>query len=189
VPKEDGDDEHLELMQMNRAIVSPDASFLAISTNKLLVLDPNSTEELQQLENPGSHVAGFAFSPDGKRILASAWGKPVQIKMADGRTRFSSERNNPITMWNATSGEVLQSLVLPDGGAGPVAFSRDGNQFAVCFRRPHHSVAIFETASGNKLKTTENLPCSASAVAFTYDGKGIITGLADGTAVIWSLTD
>jgi len=171
--------------RMDRAAVSPDGSLLALSSGKMFLFDCKTGKELHQIENPGSHVMALTFSPDSRYLLASAWAKPVETKLADGRTRFSTGNNNPITLWDTASGQEVNQIMLPDGGVGPVAFSASGKRFAVSAIRPAHQIWIFETATGQKLQTIAGVPCRAWSLCFGSDDKSIIACLADGTAVIW----
>src|SRR5262249_10781218 len=138
---------------------------------------------------PGTHVMGLAFSADGKYLLASCWGKPVEKKLADGGVMHTTGENNPVTLWNAATGELLRQIILPMGGVGPVVFSHDGRHFAISALRPRDSLIVYETSSGKKLRTIESMPCRVWALAFTPDGQGIMAGLADGTAVTWPVNE
>jgi WD40 repeat protein len=190
LPEENEDSDPFDrLMRMSRAIVSPDGRLLAIAIEKFVLFDAKIGKEFKRLENPGTHVIGLAFSADGTYLLASCWGKPVETKLADGRIRHSTGENNPITLWDTASGEVLRQIILPAGGVGSVVFSPDGSRFAISAQRSMNSITVYETDSGNKLRTIESMPCQVSTVAFTHNGRGIIGGLADGTAVIWPVTE
>jgi WD40 repeat protein len=81
----------------------------------------------------------------------------------------------------------MKQILLPDGGAGPVAFSRDGERFAVSSMRPDNKITIYRTATCEELQTIDSVPTRAWSLCFSHDGKTIIAGLADTTAVVWNL--
>jgi WD40 repeat protein len=178
-----------ESRRLDRAAVSPDGSLLALSAGKLFLFDCKTCQELQQIENPGTQVMGLTFSPDSRYLLAGAWGKQVVTKLADGTERFSLDANNPVTLWDTASGKVVRQIILPEGGVGPVVFSASGHRFAVSALRPSHQILVFETATGKKLQSIAGVPCRAWSLCFGRGDRSIIAGLADGTAVIWSLAE
>jgi len=187
IPEEDGEHDELDFFHIDQARFSPDASFFTLSIGKHFVFRAESGQELRAIENRGSRVAAMAVSPDSRYLLTSAWGKQQQIKMADGRTLFTTEKNNPITLWDLTSGQVFKEIVLEDGGAGPVAFSPDGERFAVSSMRPKDKIAIYSTATGNELQSIDDVPNRVWSLCFSQDGRSLVSGQSDSTALVWKL--
>jgi WD40 repeat protein len=167
---------------------SPDGkTFVMIAGNEFHVFDTATGKDLRQIANEGSHVASLTISPDGKMLLASAWGKPVQTKLPDGRTRISSEKNHPVCLWDLSTGKMLKQILLPDGGAGPVAFSADGKLFATATDKPERRIRLWDTVKGEEVGTITGFRSVVRSLAFSTDGKRLISGMDDTTALVWDL--
>jgi len=138
VPDEDAEERDRELFfSLGESVFSSDGKRFVLNVGKSFhVFDTATGKELRQIANEGSHVISLTISPDSKFLLASAWSKGVQTRLPDGRVRFSSAQDHPVCLWDLSSGKLLQHIVLPEGGAGPVAFSPDGRVFAVGTDRP-----------------------------------------------------
>jgi WD40 repeat protein len=102
---------------------------------KVFVMDTDTGKELRSFPVDSGIVTGQALSPDGKSLVASAWGKAVQTKLPDGRTQ-TSHPGRAVTVWDLASGAVRNHLPLAEQGSGPVAFSADGQLFAAASYRP-----------------------------------------------------
>jgi WD40 repeat protein len=189
VPDEDGERDERSFFHIDQARFSPDASLFLLSLGKHFVFRPETGRELLAIENRGSHVTALAVSPDNRYLLGSAWGKGQEIKMADGRTLYTTEKNNPITLWNLASGEVVREILLPKGGAGPVAFSPDGRRFAVSSMTPTDRLTIYRTDTGAELQAIEGVPGRTWSLCFTQDGRSLVSGQSDSTALVWKLDD
>ncbi|HZN33508.1 MAG TPA: hypothetical protein VFB80_06795, partial [Pirellulaceae bacterium] len=108
-----------------------------------------------------------------------------EVKMADGRTLYTTEKQRPVTLWELASGRVVKELLLEDGGGGPVAFSAGGERFAVAsagVKDP--KIAIYSTATGERL---ESIDSQARCLCFAQDGKSLVAGQANSTALVWQL--
>jgi RNA polymerase sigma factor (sigma-70 family) len=155
--------------------------------NRFHVFDVATGKSLRQFPSEGSYVVSLAISPHSTLLLASAWGKPIETKQPDGRVRYSSARNHPVCLWELASGKLLKQILLPEGGAGPVAFSADGKQFATATNKPFPRLQIFDVATGREVGAIEGLPGSVRSLAFLPDGKRLVSGMNDTTALVWDL--
>jgi RNA polymerase sigma factor (sigma-70 family) len=174
---------------MGEGRFAPDGKTMVLAAgNQFHVFDVATGKDLRQIPNEGSHVIALAVSPDSKLLLASAWGKPVQTKLPDGRVRSSSAKNHPVCLWELASGKRLQQILLPEGGAGPVAFSADGTRFATATDRPAASIRLWEVTTGREVGTIQRFRGPVRALAFSPDGKRLISGMEDTTALVWDLT-
>jgi RNA polymerase sigma factor (sigma-70 family) len=167
---------------LGEGVFSRNASCLVLERRKLFVFDVKTGKQKFRVANEGGHVIGLAVSPDGKYLLASTWGKSRVVKMKDGRMRITTDE--PLAcLYEAATGKVVQRIDLPKERVGPVAFSADGKKFAVGMTG---RIRLYTTATGAPAGTIET-PCSVRSLAFDPDGKRIIAGLSDTTAVIWNL--
>lgn len=156
-------------------------------------------------------VAGVAFSPDGKQVLAleedgtlDAWdaagtsnrrsvklqgfvGDTVWAAISADSRRVAVWKNEGVQVWDATTGRSLAKLdcVLPDGPR--VAFSSDGRRLLTVARK---EVKVWDADSGRLVITlTSNRPQLADTrvgAAFSPDGKQVAA--ADGaTILVWNV--
>jgi WD40 repeat protein len=133
------------------------------------------------------------FSPDGNRILSSKFG------------------GHPPTLWDATTGAVLRSYeaypVKPplgyvsvvsmdqvmetlgnDGGGVEVlslSFSPDGKMVAT--GNGDAAIRIFNTSTGELLRTLEGHLGPIVSVAFSQDSQRIVSASHDGSIRIWDV--
>ena len=133
----------------------------------------------------GSFSQSLAVSPDARHLLMSSWGKQIQTKLPDGRTQYTTEMEGIITLWDLESGNRLQLLKV-EGGAGAVAFSSDGQQFAVATNRTKSQVTIFDIG-GKKQQILEGIPNRIWSLGFNAAGN-LIAGLDDTSALVYDLT-
>lgn len=189
IPEEGSEaDPFSEFSPPSRAAFSTDASVFALAFKNHHVFDAETGKELLEIAHPGSYATGLAISPDKRFLLAAAWGKPEQVPLADGRTLFTTERQNLVSLWDLGTGQLIRPLVLPQINVGPAAFSADGQRFAVAMTHPTNRIAIYDTATSQEVHTIEDVPARVSALCFAREDKTIVAGLADSTAVIWDLS-
>jgi WD40 repeat protein len=79
------------------------------------------------------------------------------------------------------------ALKLPDGSAEWVAFSPSGEQFAVGIFRPEKKIVIYDTATGAERQTFDGLSARVRSLCFGPEGKTLVSGMADSTAIVWKL--
>jgi WD40 repeat protein len=173
---------------VTEGIFTPDARELVLYTrNEIFVFDAASGKELRKFPMESSFLIGRDISPDGQLFLTSTWGKPVTIKLPDGRLQSSTPMNHPVSLWELASGGLRKQITLPEQGAGPVAFSRDGKLFAAASHRPGDRIRVWD-ASGQEVRVIEGFRGIVSSLAFMADGKRLVTGMEDGSALVWDLT-
>jgi RNA polymerase sigma factor (sigma-70 family) len=113
-------------------------------------------------------VEAVVFSPDG-RILASGGQEPV------------------VRLWSVRSGKEVAQLSLPGGGwINSIAFSADGRLLAANNAgRP--GVIVWEVATRRERVRFTGHRGAVVAVSFAPEGTRLVSGSADGTAVLWDL--
>jgi WD40 repeat protein len=176
------------LSHIGHASVSSDAALIVLSIGKLFLFDVESGQELRVLENEGGHVVSLAFSPDRRQLLASTYSRPVATNLPGGRVRSSALKNHLVQLWELDTGRLVRRVVLPEGGMGPVAFSADGLRYAVAAGRDKSTITVYETASGKEQFVIRDCPHRVVSLAFARDGRSLVTGLSDSTALVWDLT-
>jgi WD40 repeat protein len=159
--------------------------FVLGAGNELHLFDVASGKEMTPVPNEGSHVIDVAISGDNKYLVASAWGKSVETKLPDGRTRYSSEKNHPICVWELATGKLKRRHNLPEGGAGPVAISPDSTLFAAAANEPERRIRIWDFVADKEIGNIAEFPGTVRSLAFTSDGERLVTGMEDGTILVW----
>ncbi len=193
VPVPGEDDEPMErekhFISFGGAQFTPDAKWLVFQAgDQWYVFDAATGNYVRSFAGAGSFGIGTAISPDSKLVLATAWGKSVETKLPDGSTQYSSPKHHPVTWWDLTTGELRKQIFLPDEGAGPVAFAPDGKLFAVASSRPGSRIRLIETETGREVSKIEGFRGIVRSLAFMPDGKRLVSGMEDSSALIWDLT-
>jgi len=151
------------------------------------VFDVATGKDLYQIPNEGGVAISLAISPDSRLFLASAWSKPTLTKLPSGHMQSSAARNHPISLWELSTRQLRKKVLLPDGGAGPVAFSPDNKFFAAATGEPDRRIRIWDMANGNEVGVIQGFRGSVTALAFAPDGERLISGMDDTTALVWDL--
>jgi WD40 repeat protein len=73
----------------------------------------------------------LSCSPDSKTVAIAARGRPMQIKLANGRTRSDGSRADvTISCVDSESGHERREIVIPESYVNSLAFSPDGQLLA-----------------------------------------------------------
>ena len=109
-------------------------------------------------------VRSVAFSHDSARLASASDDKTVKI-------------------WDASSGECLQTLEGHSGWVGSVAFSHDSARLASA--SDDNTVKIWDASSGECLQTLEGHSDRVRSVAFSHDSARLASASYDKTVKIW----
>ena len=168
------------------------ASMMKAMEQKLLELEQRLKQNNQQQKNniPNfQHLKTFygysesarsvAYSPDGSRIAFGSANKFIDI-------------------WDANKGLYLKTLKGHTGNVTSLAFSPDGSRIVsgstdaclkiwnantgVCIKNIE---GVIDNSGGNWLKNFEGHLSPVSSVAYSPDGKYIVSGSYDGIIKIW----
>jgi WD40 repeat protein len=129
----------------------------------------------------------------------------------DGRRALSGSLDKTVRLWDVQTGQELLRLDTFRSGVAGVAFAPDGKRFAVAcgfarvshiamrepfpggimqWRRPQppdRSVTVWDTDTGRLVLTLRGHEDEVTSVAFTPDGKRLVSGGFDRTAILWDL--
>jgi WD40 repeat protein/tetratricopeptide (TPR) repeat protein len=150
-------------------------------------------------------VSKVAFSPDGKTILtgshdttARLWdaatgrplGTPLRHRAAvtlvafspDGKVALTSSADGTARRWDAATSQPLGPPVTHR--ATSIAFSPDGTT-VVAGSNDDTSARFWDTTTGKPTGLSVPLPGGVAWLAFSRDGKSVLTASGDGTARLW----
>jgi WD40 repeat protein len=139
--------------------------------NLIRLWDAATGKQLRQFDMGGVGVAAVALAPDG-------------------RTLVSSNYNGTLSLWEAASGkERYQIKPSIPGTATVVAFSADGKRVAgTWLQGTTPIVRLLDAASGKELggplKGHQSVVLS---LAFAADGRKLVSGSQDSTALVWDV--
>jgi WD40 repeat protein len=112
--------------------------------------------------------------PNAKAVAVSETADLVATAAeSDDATRGKPDATRPVYLWRLSSGERLAEL-QPSSSSDPdaLAFSRDGTQLAVLLGGTVH---VYSVKDRRVIRTIVIHPFAGFDMAFTADGKGLIT--------------
>ncbi len=192
LPGEDDDARKREMLGIGGGIdagrFTPDGKHLIVRTrDTFFVMDAETGKEVRKAPLKGSVASGMAISPDSRLLLTSGWGEPVRIKLPNGMMRFTSGKSHPVIWYDLTTGKQRGQLMLPGEGAGPVAFAPSGKLFAVACPRPRAVIRLVEVATGREVRRIDGFRGAVRSLVFLPDGRHLVSGMEDSSALIWDL--
>lgn len=181
---------------------TPDGKTVASSAegDGVRAWNPTTGEEEWALTTPDVTGGPFAFTPDGKRLVARSepergkwvgtlWDVATRKKVddltgiipgycvvvsPDGRYFTNGSR-----VWDTKAGKMAWELPF-DSAPGSAAFSKDGKRMAAGGR-------LFDLATGQEIDADRGHVGRVWEIAATADGSLAATGGEDGTARVWEV--
>jgi eukaryotic-like serine/threonine-protein kinase len=187
-------------------IFSPDGKWICMvggSDGTVKVCDAASRTEVITLRGHKSPVFAAVFSPDGKRIATGSLDRSIKLWDAvsgselvtlqghqsvitmvsfspDGQRIVSCSVDGTVRVWN-TSGNRNQRILH---GSHHSVFSPD-SQRLVSAGRNDNTIKVTDVATGTERMTLSGHTGRVWSVAFSPDGKRIVSGSFDKTLRVW----
>jgi WD40 repeat protein len=189
VPDEDAEmRDHAKLHPFGDASFSSDGQAFVLGIRGTATFFDIETGKRTRDISPGTpSVDRLALSPDGKLLLVSGRGKPIETKLTDGRVRYSTANEHPLELWDVNTGKRVRQVVIPGSSWLPIAFSADGNMYAAAVDTPAAAIRLWNTASGEERPSITGFRGRVTALAFSSDARRLIIGLDDSSALVWDL--
>jgi eukaryotic-like serine/threonine-protein kinase len=131
---------------------------------------PAGTEALA-LQSPTGPMNGVQFSPDGRYLAADLGGQ---------------RRASLIRLWDAATGQLLQSLAGHGSAIPGLAFDPTGERLASA--GADGTVRAWSVPKGQQIRLYRGHRGTVQAVAFRPDGMRLTSASTDGTLKVWDLT-
>ena len=155
---------------INDIAYAPNGRQLAVATSIGVWLYGMSTEtELNLLSEVPDYVQAIAFSPDGS-ILASGGYLP----------------NGVIRLWDTTTGKLRDTIDVSEDVL-TLTFSPDGTMLASSGGWPDYPIQLWDIATRQLRDTRFDNTGSPNALAFSLDGKTLVSGGGDNTVRLWDV--
>ncbi len=189
---------------------SPDGRMLAAAGGppqrggEIKIWDVQSQQLLKTLQGHKDCIYSVAWSPDGKLLASGSYDKMVKLWDAatgqevktlqdhidavfavafspDGKYLASSSQDRTVKIWDIASGQRLYTLSDAADGLTSLAYSPSGKQIAAAGY--DKTIYIWQVGAneGKLLRSLIADEDSILALAWTPDGKMLITSSADGS--------
>ena len=139
----------------------------------LMLRDAASGQLIRTFE--GHTGLSVAFSPDGARVLSGG-----------------NSRDKTLKLWDAASGQLIRTFEGHTGSVNSVAFSPDGTRLlsgsgnrSLLGSIQDKTLKLWDTASGQLIRTFEGHADIVTSVAFSPDGARVLLGSGDQTLKLW----
>jgi WD40 repeat protein/serine/threonine protein kinase len=156
---------------------NPDESIIVSGSgdNTLKVWDTDRDDEVMTLRGHEGVVSSVAFSLDDSRIVSGSVDKTVKV-------------------WDVDSGSELITLRGHDGVISSVAFSPDGRRIISgsggwdnTIIGGDNTLKVWDANNGSELMTLRGHEGGINSVAFSPDGRWIVSGSGDKALKVWDV--
>jgi WD40 repeat protein/formylglycine-generating enzyme required for sulfatase activity len=151
---------------------SPDGRYILSGSSDIKLLDVATGNEIRTFAGrKWVFVTSVAFSPDGRQVLSG----------------FS---NSIFCLWDATTGREIRTFsghsCDDDWDLISIAFSPDGKYIA-SGGAGDKTVKLWDAVSGSEIRTFLRYAGDVHSVAFSPDGRQVLSGSEDGTIKLWDV--
>jgi WD40 repeat protein len=143
------------------------------SNGILKLWDTATGRELRTVSGHSDQITSVAFSPDGRQIVSGSIDRTIKL-------------------WDVATGHEIRTFSGHSGFVYAVAFSPDGRQIISGAGgldsgrvQPDSTIKLWDAVTGQELRTFSGHSDLITSVAFSPDGRQIISGSRDRTIKCW----
>jgi len=170
---------------------SPDGKLLADSRydGTIHLWETATGKEVRSVQTGGQSGSTFcmAFSPDSRVLAVGGQSSAVLFEVATGqpRCRFSGHQGCIHSLAFTADGRTLAT-----GGGEALLHLGDLDEYrlASADRVSDYSVGLWDVATGKKVRWLRGHQSGVYALAFSPDGRSLVSQSWDTTALVWNLT-
>jgi WD40 repeat protein len=192
---------------------SPDGKTLAVGGNGGFIdfWDLTTGKRTERRKTALNRVTLLAFTPDGKTLASGDWAEDTITLWDEASGKEIRRITRPGEVWNiviSPDGAYLASLGMKQkelalvrlweistgkliyeaptiGQAGWVVFSPDGKTLAAIESDDKHAVIVLRDVKSGKVRLSHPIPQFAECLAYSADGKTLISGCVVGVIRLW----
>ncbi len=181
--------------QVKAIAYSPDSKMIASAglDETVRLWDPKTGENLAILTGHGGLVTAVAFSPDSKQLVTGSGDATVRLWSAETRKQIWSA-DTPQTRMQTPK---VRDLLGFESAPGPfdtlafqwvlaVAYSPDGKTLASS-GSSDGTIQLWDAKSGTHIRTLKGHTDTVRSIAFSPDGKTLVSGSKDDTLRVWDI--
>ncbi|MCG9129424.1 T9SS type A sorting domain-containing protein [Candidatus Poribacteria bacterium] len=150
-------------------------------------------------------ISNLTFSPDGERLIVgcyngiwtydaqsglaldfiSTYGKDLIAVSPNAKMFVCVETENRFHIRSILDGSLIAEIEADTSPRRTVAITHDGNTFAAGIGK---EIVLWDIPSGERISTLVGHTGSVSSLAFSPDGKSIVSGNWSDTVRLWDIT-
>ncbi len=108
------------------------------------------------------------------------------VAFGPGNAPISASADKTVRVWNVANGQVARTI-SEAAAISAFAVSRDGTKMSAALA--DKTIKIYNAADGNVVATLAGHQDVINSLGFSGDGARLVSGAADGQAVVWEVTD
>jgi WD40 repeat protein len=182
------------------------------------VVNIRSGKKVVTLASQGANAFAMQFAQDGQTLLSAAEGNGIRtwdldrgheraaVKLAvngqypvgqfspDGTTLVTSTRD-AVQIWDVLQGTERFRLQVPNTLGSNICISQDGTmmatagvQISLTAEVFDESIHLWDLKTGRELLKLGPEDAAVSTMAFSDDGRTLVTGTEMGTALVWDVS-
>src|SRR5579864_8929993 len=162
------------------------------TSGKIALFDIVTGQTLRQWQTSEAQWEHAAFSPDGRFLLVA--GRPLQpmswVPPDEGREpKLPISAKSAVLLLDGLTGEPIRSFEpgvrRSDGRYWVEALAFSANNLMFAAAQMDGSVCVYELATGNIVKTCRGHRNLVTQIAFTADGRRLVSVSRDNTGLVW----
>ncbi|MCG3128794.1 MAG: hypothetical protein CHACPFDD_03687 [Phycisphaerae bacterium] len=208
-------------LSVRRVAWSPDGKHVASCGNdgSVRLWEVATAKEVRRMGDHSDEVRAVAFSPNSALLASGSFDRTARLwDAADGKPRladvnpkhkerviaiafapdgksFATSSNDEnakgiVQLFETATGNRIRSLAGHDTEVPAIAYSQDGKMLASCDDLGGDfspTIILWDPANGEKIRTINTgRRLGLTSLAFSPDGKKLVSGCADRTAQVWN---